>query len=120
LLRPTKETIMGADSSSNHFQGEDFMDAFKSSVIDGMTRVLGQSGTRSMFFHLKLDEYLERPGEVHDRIRSMFKDGSVTLERAIVLDLFKKLDIPVSKVSARGEFDFVKCVRLARNSLSER
>ena len=86
---------------------EDFATSFNFAVHGGLDKVLGQSGTAAVLFHMKMARGLPAPGEFHKRLLSLFgQQGTLSLERAIVKDLATRLKWSLDLMSIEGTFDF--------------
>jgi len=86
---------------------EDFATSFNSAVHGGLDKVLGQSGTAAVLFHMKMARGLPEPGEFHTRLVALFgPQGTLSLERAIVRDLATRLKWSLDLLSIEGAFDF--------------
>ena len=71
---------------------EDFATSFNYAVHGGLDKVLGQSGTAAVLFHMKMAHGLPEPGEFHKKLLALFgAQGTLSLERAIVRDLATRL-----------------------------
>jgi hypothetical protein len=73
---------------------KEFPRLLQSCILDTMRNLLGGSGTEAVLFHLGQIQYPENPGEFHERIQSIFKEGAATLEKLIVKELFSRLNVP--------------------------
>ncbi len=63
----------------------------RESVLAGLAKVLGEDGVQSTFYHLELATCIEKPVQFHRRLHSMYRAGTIPLEKAILIELFKKL-----------------------------
>jgi hypothetical protein len=91
---------------------EDFATSFNFAVHGGLDKVLGQSGTAAVLFHMKMARGLPTPGEFHKRLLSLFgQQGTLSLERAIVKDLATRLKWSLDLMSIEGAFDFDATMR---------
>jgi hypothetical protein len=91
---------------------EDFATSFDFAVHGGLDKVLGQSGTTAVLFHMKMARGLPEPGEFHKRLLALFGDqGTVSLERAIVKDLATRLKWSLDLLNIEGAFDFDETMR---------
>ena len=57
-----------------------------------MKKMVGESGMHATFYYLELVEVLHRPVEFHKRLQSMFKEGSEIIEKAILRELYGRLN----------------------------
>jgi hypothetical protein len=91
---------------------EDFATSFNNAVHGGLDKVLGQSGTAAVLFHMKMAHGLPKPGEFHKRLLALFgPQGTLSLERAIVRDLAARLQWSLDLLSIDGVFDFDAVMR---------
>jgi hypothetical protein len=84
----------------------------KESIDRTLKDILGEGGARATFFHVGITNYDKNSKEFHIRMVSIFKGGTSTIERSIVKDLFKTLDIPFFE---DAEFNYEKSIQLALN-----
>jgi hypothetical protein len=95
------------NSSSATSGAEDFAATFNNAVHGGMDRVLGQSGTAAVLFHMKMTNNLPDPAEFHKKLLTLFGvPGTLSLERAIVRDLLIRLNWALDLLNIHGSFDF--------------
>jgi len=86
---------------------EDFATSFNYAVHGGLDKVLGQSGTAAVLFHMRMAHGLPEPGEFHKKLLALFgPQGTLSLERAIVRDLATRLKWSLDLLSIEGVFDF--------------
>ena len=77
-----------------------------------MDKVLGESGTEAVLYHLKMSGKLPDPAEFHKRLLALFgAQGTVSLERAIVKDLATRLRWSLEVLNIEGAFDFDATMR---------
>jgi hypothetical protein len=92
---------------------EDFATSFEYAVHGGLDKVLGQSGTAAVLFHLRTAHGLPNPREFHNRLLALFgPQGTVSLERAIVKDLALRLKWSLDLLDIEGVFDFDATMRV--------
>ncbi len=94
----------------------EFATALHDSIRSGIKNTLGEAVMESLLSHLKspLQSYAVKPRELHKDLCSIFGNGAaVTLERMIVKDLFRKLNV----LFPRGDdLDFETYVGLAKQA----
>jgi len=91
---------------------EDFATSFNYAVHGGLDKVLGQSGTAAVLSHMKMARGLPEPGEFHKKLLALFgKQGTISLERAIVRDLAVRLKWSLDLLDIEGAFDFDETMR---------
>jgi hypothetical protein len=101
----------------------DFQEFFIKSVIEGTTRVVGESAAMAVLFHAKFMENSRNPRLVHSGFESMLMHpGSNLVEKSIVIVMFANLKekIPESLNLSNDEFDFCESVSLAHNIFDAR
>jgi hypothetical protein len=86
-------------------------------IVDGLENVLGESCTRAIVFHIELGDYIDDPSEFHRNLYALLGLGALVLEKVIVEELFRRLDIPYEQ---RGNFDFSEYVNEARELFLKR
>jgi len=92
---------------------EDFATSFNYAVHGGLDKVLGQSGTAAVLSHMKMARGLPEPGEFHKKLLALFgKQGTISLERAIVRDLAIRLKWSLDLLDIEGAFDFDETMRV--------
>ena len=67
-----------------------FQLVFHEAVTEGLTEVLGSSGARATFFHLRLNVSADANG-VHEGLLRMFGDGARCLESSILRNLYARI-----------------------------
>jgi hypothetical protein len=88
-------------------EADDFPTSFTNAVHGGLDNVLGQSGTTAVLTHLKMTNSLPDPAEFHKKLLSLFgEQATLSLERAIVKDLVRRLKWALELLSVEGPFDF--------------
>jgi hypothetical protein len=86
---------------------EDFATTFANAVQGGLDKVLGQSGAAAVLSHMKMTDNLPDPAEFHKKLLALFgEQATLSLERAIVRDLVKRLKWALDLLSIDGPFDF--------------
>jgi hypothetical protein len=91
---------------------DDFAAAFTNAVHGGLDKILGQSGTAAVLSHLQMTDNLPDPAEFHKQLLALFgAKGTLSLERAIVKDLVRRLKWALDLLSVDDTFDFNAIVR---------
>jgi len=94
-------------SSSETSETEDFPTTFANAVHGGLDKVLGQSGAAAVLTHMKMTNRLPDPAEFHKKLLALFGEkAAISLERAIVKDLVRRLKWALELLSVEGQFDF--------------
>jgi len=86
-------------------------------IFDGLKSILGESGMKVVLFNMELHRYAEHPGELHKNLYAIFGNGAFALEKVIVKELFRRLNMPYEEAS---DFDFARCVNQARELFKTR
>jgi hypothetical protein len=89
----------------------------KESIDQSMRDLLGGTGAEATLFHVGLSHYESETREFHVRLYSIFRAGSATVERMIVRDLYKRLNLPFDDWL---DFDYEKSVAYALKVAHER
>ena len=87
---------------------EDFPTTFANAVRGGLDKVLGQSGAAAVLSHMKMTpSVFPDPAEFHEKLLALFgPQATLSLERAIVKDIVKRLEWALELLSVDGPFDF--------------
>lgn len=78
--------------------------------------VLGQTALDAVFAKMKLVSLSEAPGELHNGFDRVFGPACGILERLMVKDLFKRLNLRFEQVMPT--FDFETYVNIAKREFS--
>jgi L-fucose mutarotase/ribose pyranase (RbsD/FucU family) len=98
------------------FDKSNFPSMLRESMQSGIRSVLGESVLQAVRSLLPLDDCVQRPDEFHHKLSPIFGDrGAETLEKMVVKDLFRKLNLSIID---RTSFDFEGCVNQARIRLA--
>ncbi len=80
-------------------------------ILEVLENALSKSCMKIIMFHMDFGDYVDDPSELHRNLYTLLGDGANVLEKMIVKELFRRLDIPYEE---RGDFDFVRYVNEAR------
>jgi len=86
----------------------DFSSILRESTEYALRSIIGDGGAKVAFFHLKLGECMDDPAEVDKRFTSMFKMGTLVLEKAIVKELQTRIGVVAAE---QTEFSFKDSVK---------
>ena len=78
--------------------------------------MLGQVALDAVFSRMKLVSLAEAPSELHNGFEQIFGPAAEILERLMVKDLFKRLNLKFEEVPP--SFDFETYVSIARREFS--
>ncbi len=98
------------DKAKSVLKEGQFFSILRQSIMDGMKKVLGESGLQSTFYYLDLVEVFHRPAEFHKKLYSIFGKGSLALERTILTELYRRVNVPFKE---RKGYEFADYVDLA-------
>lgn len=103
---------------SANTETEDFPTTFANAVRGGLDKVLGQSGAAAVLSHMKMTSSLPDPTEFHKKLLALFgEQATLSLERAIVRDLVRRLKWALELLSIEGTFDFSATMLKIRKSV---
>jgi hypothetical protein len=72
-----------------------------------LDKVLGQSGAAAVLTNMKMTTSLPDPAEFHMKLLALFGEpATLSLERAIVKDLVRRLKWALELLNVEGAFDF--------------
>ena len=95
---------------------KEFANLLSESIQEGLKNAIGESGMKAVFFHLGLSEHIGDPEAFHKAMHPMFRDGTIVLEKIIVKELFRKLNVSDYFL---GDFGFEKYVSFAKESFEK-
>ena len=97
---------------------DDFPTSFTNAVHGGLDKVLGQSGAAAVLTHLKMTDGLPDPVEFHTKLLALFgEQATLSLERAIVKDLVRRLKWAFELLAVEGRFDFSETIDKIQNGM---
>jgi len=95
------------NSSPATSETEDFPTTFANAVRGGLDKVLGESGAAAVLTNMKMTTRLPDPVEFHRKLLALFgEQATLSLERAIVKDLVRRLKWALELLNVEGTFDF--------------
>jgi len=89
----------------------EFLEILHGSMLDGLRQVISDSGIKALFLNIESSQYLDDPETFHGNLYAVFNEGAIVLEKVIVKELFRRLNMPYK---TRGDFDFARCISEAR------
>jgi len=104
---------LDSEDSENNEKFE-FSQVLHKCILDGLRRILGESGMKAVRPDIESCRYEEDVGELHEDLCAIFGNGAFVLEKAIVKELFRRLNMPYQESS---DFDFARCINQARQLL---
>ncbi len=108
------------DSGSNSVTNQKnkvFNELVYESILSGLKQILGESGSSSTLYHLKLESGSFDPRVFHERLTDMFHAGAASIEKVIVKELFKAMDVQFKE---RQGYDFLGYIELAKKIYSSK
>ncbi len=112
FLKEVQLELDAGDSANN--ERFEFSQVLHECILDGLRRILGESGLQAVRPDIESCRYEEDVGELHEDLYAIFGSGAFVLERAIVKELFQRLNMPYQEAS---DFDFANCINQARQLL---
>lgn len=94
-----------------------FAQTFQDCIFDVLRHVMGEVGLKAILLNMEFGHYMDDLGEFHRGLHSILDSGALVLERAIVKELFSRLDLPYEE---KSDFDFAEYVATARNLFTAR
>jgi hypothetical protein len=88
-----------------------FSEEYYRCVFDGLKSTLGESGMNAVLFDIESRRCMEDARTLHDKLHGIFGDGAFLIEKVIVKELCRRLNVPYAEPK---DFDFAKSVRRAR------
>ncbi|MDH2901658.1 MAG: hypothetical protein PXY39_11885 [archaeon] len=83
--------VVKQSTAKDGAQVADFQQLLQDSVMDEIANILDRSGEQGTAFHLQLRECAHNAKEVYERLGSIFKAGTNTLERQIIISSSSEL-----------------------------
>lgn len=96
-------------SESQFATAENFSNVLAESIDEGLKRLLGEGGVKAVLNYLRSVQ-LDNPRELHIKLSSIFGKGTEILEKAVVKELYRKLNLSYEE----GAFDFERCINHAK------
>jgi hypothetical protein len=93
-------------------QEKTFSSLLRDSIGDGIRGALGQA-ILGVLSDQGLFDKASNPKEFHAKLQSVFGNGAIVIERVIIKDLFRKLNI---SYTSQGPFDYREALERAREA----
>jgi hypothetical protein len=87
-----------------------FSEKLHECILDGLEYILGEIAMKAVIFYIELGDCIEDPSEFHKNLYAIFGEGTLILEKTIVKELFRRLNLSCEE---RSDFDFARCVNEA-------
>ncbi len=101
-------------SVRSDFSKREFSKALSECVLDVLKTALGKTVLDSLISHFAIDRHADDPAKVHADLRLIFADGARVLEKLIVRELFRRLNLILE---GEQTFDFEVQVDFALNNV---
>jgi hypothetical protein len=95
----------------------EFFQEYHRCVLDGLKNALGESGTNAVLFNIESRRCVEDARILHKNLHAIFGDGVFIIEKVIVKELYRRLNVPYEEPE---EFDFARSVNRARELFKTR
>jgi len=89
----------------------EFTKVLNECVCEGLRLALGEDIKKVVLFYIDLAPF-NTEKDIHRRLYSIFLEGATILEKIVVKELFRRLNVPYTE---RGDFDFELYVEKARD-----
>jgi hypothetical protein len=96
-------------------QEKTFSSLLRDSVGDGIRGALGQA-ILGVLADQGLFDKASDPKEFHMKLQSVFGNGATVIEKVIIKDLFRKLNIPYT---LQGPFEYGEALETARETCAQ-
>lgn len=113
-MQLVNQMLNGQNSISTR---EQFNQLVTQSIVSGLTDLLGADASKAILFHIKYDKFRGNPEEFSNQLRSMFNTRADLLERVIIKEISRKLNVRFAENEAT---DFNTFVRFASELFKER
>lgn len=94
----------------------EFPELLRVSTTNAITSMLGEKALETIIFHTQLDKCYHDPKLLHERLCTMFEEGAAAIEKVIVREMFKILNLDYDQ---RGNFDFERYVLIAKRHITK-
>jgi len=88
-----------------------FSQEYHRCVFDGLKSTLGKSGMDAILFNIESHRCVEDARTLHTRLHGIFGDGAFTIEKVIVKELCRRLNVFYEEPK---DFDFARSVGRVR------
>jgi hypothetical protein len=95
----------------------EFFQEYHRCVLDGLKSALGESGMNVVLFNIESHRCVEDARTLHKNLHAIFGDGVFIIEKVIVKELYRRLNMPYEEPK---DFDFVRSVNRAREIFQTR
>jgi hypothetical protein len=86
---------MATEVLRERYNGKDsWQQIFSGSVRAALAGILGESGAASLCYHMELGDMEIDPRAVQQNLRLIMSEGAVVLQRAILLEFYRQLNLP--------------------------
>ena len=73
--------------------------------MTGLENILGKPAIGALVLHFKIDQLANNPSQVHETLTRVFGNGAVVLEKFILRELYKRLELVLEDTAFSFSFD---------------
>jgi hypothetical protein len=84
-------------------------------IVEGIESILGEKVMRGVLLYLGLGQYTTDPRGFHSKLSDIFGNGAVMVEKLIIKELFRRVNIPFYE---NGNFEFERYVNRAKEAFA--
>jgi hypothetical protein len=84
-------------------------------MIASLENILGKPAIGALMLHFKIDQLANDPRQVHETLTGVFGNGAAVLEKIILKELYKRLDLVLGDTAF--SFSFERLVHEAKDAL---
>ena len=95
----------------------EFSQEYHRCVFEGLKNILGESGMNAVLSNFESHSCVEDARTLHKDLHAIFGDGAFTIEKVIVKELHRRLNLPYEELK---DFDFAESVNHARELFKTR
>lgn len=95
--------------------GEGFSGILRSATINSLENILGKPAVGALVLHFKIDQMANDPRLMHETLGGVFGNGAAVLEKIILKEFYKRLDLVPGDMAFSFSFD--RLVSEARDAL---
>lgn len=95
----------------------EFFQEYHRCISDGLKNALGEGGMHAVLFNIESHRCVEDARTLHKNLHDIFGDGACIIEKVIVKELHRRLNIPYEEPK---DFDFATSVNRARELFKTR
>lgn len=85
--------------------GEGFSGIVRSCMMASLENILGKPAIGALVLHFKLDQLANNPSQLHETLARVFGNGAAVLEKIILKELYRRLDLVLGDTAFSFSFD---------------